>query len=49
MNFFDLKEEKLELLNAFKAIDSDNNGVITVDELEKFIGQNGERFGGKSA
>lgn len=29
VNFYDLNQEKQELLQAFKIIDKDNNGVIT--------------------
>lgn len=36
-------------MTAFKAIDDDNNGVITVEELEKFIADNKSTFKGKNA
>lgn len=33
VNYFDIKKEKKELLNIFKEIDLDGNGMISKDEL----------------
>jgi calcium-dependent protein kinase len=33
ISFFDLKEEKNELLKTFKQLDIDHDGQLTVDEL----------------
>lgn len=40
VNFFDLKQEKEQLLQAFREIDKDNNGIITKTELDDFISSN---------
>lgn len=37
LNFLDIKSNKKKLLKAFKAIDYDNNGYISEDELKDFF------------
>lgn len=44
VNYMEMNQEKNDLLTSFRAIDKDNNGILTKDEITEFMLKNSSSF-----